>query len=175
MSTTSETRCAQSSSSCIPNPDMRVNGCVVFSWNWLQPRATWTATCTSTWRCVRWREAWTSRWRPAGDSSHRAETGEDTRGALWRDTSSRRTPTATLISLTSPTGSRPRSSLWRWTTRTARRRRGKSRLSPPTLRAATRAATPTPPSLRWPGGNPNTHWNTHTRWSNVTPMLFSSS
>lgn len=46
-------------------------------WNWLQQRATWTDTCTSTWRCAPWREAWTFRWRPAGDSSRRAEKGDN--------------------------------------------------------------------------------------------------
>lgn len=47
----------------------------LLSWSWPQPRATWTATCTNTWRCAPWREGWTSRWRPAGDSSHRVERG----------------------------------------------------------------------------------------------------
>ena len=109
--------------------------------------------------------------RPDGDlqETHHSERRQvRTRcWALWRDSDdsrANRTESWISLSLTSSTGSRPRSSLWRWTTRTARRRRrrGKSRLSPPTPRAATRAATPTPPSLLWPGGNPNTHWNTHT-------------
>lgn len=35
-----------------------------FRWNWPPQRATWIDTCTSTWRCAAWREAWTCRWRP---------------------------------------------------------------------------------------------------------------